>query len=440
MLSPKNFFNHTIYKIISVAFTALFSVYSVTGGILKVPEKAPDDFTPVIRFAACSDIHLDGKEDQVNAERFAEMFNECYAYSENHKSYNKLDAVMVCGDMTDWGRENEYKMYHKVVSENLREGTKMLEVMGNHEFIEEREVEGVNAFDNYKKYINEETEIHTVINGYHFIGISYSDKNENFGDKTKWLDEQLKIATKENKNKPVFVFQHPHPTLTVYGSVNWSEISIRTVLEKYPQVVNFSGHSHYCSADPRTLWQGSFTAMGTGALAGLMGNLNYINGDAYGSIDSGSYSIVEADAEGNIRIRVFDAVNKIFFDNCDYYLKNPAKRLNRIYNWGNMYSLDTRPNFPESAEIKVTVNENDETIITFPSAKGYFEAESYKVTVADGIKTVYENTVLSSYTTAVEDDLSVNLGVLNEGVYQVKIKPSSPYAKQGKALKGEITV
>ena len=78
MLSPKNFFNHTIYKIISVAFTALFSVYSVTGGILKVPEKAPDDFTPVIRFAACSDIHLDGKEDQVNAERFAEMFIDTY--------------------------------------------------------------------------------------------------------------------------------------------------------------------------------------------------------------------------------------------------------------------------------------------------------------------------------------------------------------------------
>ena len=152
MLSAKNFFNHAIYKIISVAFTALFSVYSVTGGIYKVPEKTPDDFTPVLRFAACSDIHLDGDENQVNAKRFAEMFNECYEYSANHESYNGFDAVMVCGDMTDWGRDYEYKVYNKVVSENLRDGTQMLEVMGNHEFIEEREVESVNAFDKYKKY------------------------------------------------------------------------------------------------------------------------------------------------------------------------------------------------------------------------------------------------------------------------------------------------
>lgn len=440
MFPIKNFFVHTLYKIITFAFTAVFGIYSINGGLHEIPPETPEDFVPVLRFAVCSDIHLDGEENQTNAVRFAEMFRESYSYSKSHDKYNNLDAVMVCGDMTDWGREDEYEMYHKVVSENLREGTQILEVMGNHEFIEEREVEGVNAFDNYKKYINEETEIHTVINGYHFIGISYSDKNENFGDKTKWLDEQLKIATKEDKNKPVFVFQHPHPTLTVYGSVNWSEISIRTVLEKYPQVVNFSGHSHYCSADPRTLWQGSFTAMGTGAIAGLMGNLNFINGDAYGSIDSGSYSIVEADAEGNIRIRVFDAVNKIFFDNCDYYLKNPADRKNRIYNWGNMYSLDTKPQFPENVEIEVSTNEADETIISFPSAKGYFEAESYKITVSDGLKVKYENTVLSSYTTAIVDDMKVNLGVLEKGVYKVKIKPSSPYAKQGKALKSEITV
>jgi len=114
--------------------------------------------------------------------------------------------------------------------------------------------------------------------------------------------------------------------------------------------------------------------------------------------------------------------------------------LNRIYNWGNMYSLDTKPQFPENAEIEVSTNEADETIITFPGAKGYFEAESYKIAVSDGLKVKYENTVLSSYTTAIDDDMIVNLGVLEEGVYKVKIKPSSPYAKQGKALKGVITI
>lgn len=440
MISAKNFFNHAISKVITIAFSALFSIYSVTGGLYKTPPITPEDFTPVLRFAVCSDIHLDGKEDQKNAVRFKEMFNECYKYSANHSKYNNLDAVMVCGDMTEWGREIEYKMYEKVVSENLRDGTTMLECMGNHEFIEERETEGINAFDNYRKYVNEETEIHTVINGYHFIGVSYSDKDENFNEKIDWLDEQLKIATREDKNKPVFVFQHPHPTLTVYGSVHWSDIKIRSVLEKYHQVVNFSGHSHYSSTDPRTLWQGSFTAMGTGALSGLLGNLDYLHADSVGSVDSGAYSIVEVDADGNIRIQVYDCVNKAFFENCDYYLKNPANKKNRIYNWGNMNSLDTRPAFPENAEITATVNESGETVITFPDAEGYFKAESYKIVVSKGLKNHYEGTVLSNYIVAVSTEMSVNFGVLEKGTYKVSVRPSSPYGRQGLALRGEITV
>lgn len=440
MISAKNFFNHTISKVITIAFSALFSIYSVTGGLYKTPPITPEDFTPVLRFAVCSDIHLDGKEDQKNAVRFKEMFNECYDYSANHSKYNNLDAVMVCGDMTDWGREIEYQMYEKIVSGNLRDGTIMLECMGNHEFIEERETEGINAFDNYKKYVNEETEIHTVINGYHFIGVSYSDKDENFNEKIDWLDEHLKIATSEDKNKPVFVFQHPHPTLTVYGSVHWSDIKIRAVLEKYPQVVDFSGHSHYSSTDPRTLWQGSFTAMGTGALSGLLGNLDYLHADSVGSVDSGAYSIVEVDADGNIRIQVYDCVNKAFFENCDYYLKNPANKKNRIYNWGNMNSLDTRPAFPENAEITATVNESGETVITFPDAEGYFKAESYKIVVSKGLKNHYEGTVLSNYISAVSTEMNINLGVLEEGTYKVSVRPSSPYGRQGLALRGEITV
>lgn len=440
MISAKNFFNHAISKVITIAFSALFSIYSVTGGLYKTPPLTPEDFTPVLRFAVCSDIHLDGKEDQKNAVRFKEMFNECYKYSANHSKYNNLDAVMVCGDMTEWGREIEYKMYEKVVSENLRDGTTMLECMGNHEFIEERETEGINAFYNYRKYVNEETEIHTVINGYHFIGVSYCDKDENFNEKIDWLDEQLKIATREDKNKPVFVFQHPHPTLTVYGSVHWSDIKIRSVLEKYHQVVNFSGHSHYSSTDPRTLWQGSFTAMGTGALSGLLGNLDYLHADSVGSVDSGAYSIVEVDADGNIRIQVYDCVNKAFFENCDYYLKNPANKKNRIYNWGNMNSLDTRPAFPKNAEIIATVNESGETVITFPDAEGYFKAESYKIVVSKGLKNHYEGTVLSNYISAVSTEMSVNLGVLEKGAYKVSVRPSSPYGRQGLALRGEITV
>lgn len=440
MISWKNSFNHIIYKVITFAFTALFSGYSVFGGLGKEPPETPVDFEPVLRFSVCSDIHLGSEMDQTNSKRYISLFEQSYKYSENHDTYKNLDAVVVCGDFTEEGFESEYQIFNKITNENLKAQTKMLVCMGNHEFIESRNDESVDPFRNYYRYVSENTETHEIINGYHFIGLSYSDNDENFGDKLKWLDSEIKKATTEDKNKPVFVFQHPHPTLTVYGSVNWSDIGVRSVLEKYPQVVDFSGHSHYASIDPRTVWQGSFTAIGTGALTGLMGNLNYISGDAYSQFDTSSYNIVEVDADGNIRMQIYDCEYDMFFMGADYYFKNPADRKNRIYNWGNMYSLDTAPQFPENADITVTAADDNETKLSFPDAVGYFPAESYKITVALKGKNIYEQTVLSDYIVAEERNMTVNLGVLEEGTYKIKIVPSSPYARQGKALKSEFTI
>lgn len=441
MFSFRNSFNHFLYKVITLAFTTLFSGYSLFGGLGKEPPVTPDDFEPILRFTVCSDIHLNSKMNGKNSKRYASLFEQSYEYSKNHSTYNSLDAVMVCGDFTEEGLESEYKVFNKITEDNIKPETKLLVCMGNHEFIESRNDESIDPFANYYKYVSEETETHEVINGYHFIGISYADNDENFNEKLDWLDEELKKATADNKDKPVFVFQHPHPTLTVYGSVNWSDLGVRRVLSKYPQVVDFSGHSHYASVDPRTVWQGSFTAIGTGAVTGLMGNLNYISGDEYGQFDTGSYNIVEVDANGNIRMQIYDCENEKFFTDCEYYFKNPSVKKNRIYTWGNRRSFDTAPQFPENAEITVTINEKNETILSFPDAEGYYPAESYKVKVSRGWKNVFEQTILSDYVVATERDMTVNIGIVDkEGTYKIKIKPSSPYAKQGNALKAEFTL
>ncbi len=427
-------------KAMTLFFSAFFSVCSIGSPLHKQPPAVPEDFTPVLRFVACSDVHLSGEEGDLNAERFRALFDNTVAYSNASEAYKGFDAVMVCGDMTEWGRDKEYASFREIIDEKCPEGTEMLVCMGNHEFIEERETEGINAFDNYRKYVSENEDTHTVINGYHFIGLSYSDKDENFGKKTKWLDEEIKKAVADIGDKPVFVFQHPHPTLTVYGSINWSDLSIRAVLSKYPQVVDFSGHSHYNGADPRSIWQGSFTAIGTGALTGLIGNNNYLDGDAGTTIPSASYCIVEVDAQGNIRIQVRDAHNNMPYPECDYYLSDVTKRINHYYTWNNQKSFDTRPEFPESAEIKAQVNEEGETVITFPDAKGYYDAQSYSVVVRKGIQAVYSQTVLSDYVHAVDDGKSVNVGVLESGSYTVSVEPMSPYSKTGRALVGNIEV
>lgn len=435
-----NFFSQVIFKILSVLLSLTFGITGILGGSnLDDAGHTPDDFTPVVRFVVCSDIHLNGDETQQAAIRFANLFTDMYEYAEGCE-YKNLDAIVVAGDFTGGGAEKEYQIYNKIINENKKEGTQILTVLGNHEFIDYRDVDASVGYDVYRKYVNEDVDTDIVINGYHFIGVSYDDNGETFSGKTKWLDERLAKATEEDPDKPIFVYQHPHPALTVYGSVNWGDVDTRAVLSKYPQVVNFSGHSHYAASDPRSVWQGEFTAVGCGSLSAFMGNLNYIEGDKDAPGNSGGAWIVECDANGNVSMKLYDIENRIFFSNIDYYFTDLSDVSKRTHSWEKQESLDTAPEFPEDATVTSYTNENSDTVITFPEAKGYYYAENYKITVTKKLKTVYEQTVISEYVRATDDDVSVNLGQLEAGEYKVKIVAYSPYAKKGETIKQTIIV
>ena len=297
-----NFFSQLISKLLTSVFGTAFSLTDMKSGFTAENVKTPVDFTPVLRFVACSDIHLNGEENQETAERLKKFINDMYDYADS-SDYKSLDAIMVAGDFTGGGAEKEYEMFNKIIDENVKESTQLLTVLGNHEFIDYRDVDATVGYKVYKKFINEDVDTDVVINGYHFIGVSYTDDGKSFTDKTQWLEEKLSEATLEDPTKPIFVYQHPHPAFTVYGSGNWGDFTVRTVLDKYPQVVDFSGHSHYFSGDPRSVWQGEFTAVGCGALKAFMGNLNYVNGDEDAPGSSGGAWVVEVDAEGNVRMK-----------------------------------------------------------------------------------------------------------------------------------------
>ena len=435
-----NIFSQLIFKFLSALLSLTFT-FTSTGSTLAPEEvmRTPDDFTPVVRFIACSDVHLNGEEDQQAAVRFATLFNDMYDYAESCE-YQNIDAIIVAGDFTGGGAEKEYQIFNKIVEENKKEETQLLTILGNHEFIDYRDVDASVGYDVYQQYVNERVDTDVVINGYHFIGVSYDPNGKTFSGKTQWLDDQLAKATAEDPDKPIFVYQHPHAFMTVYGSANWGDVELRAVLSKYPQVVDFSGHSHYAASDPRSVWQGEFTAVGCGSLSAFMGNLNYIEGDVDAPGDSGGAWLVECDAEGNVSMKLYDIENRMFFSNIDYYLTNLSDASNRTYSWPQQESLDTAPEFPVDAKVTSYMDENCDTVITFPEATGYYPAENYKITVSQGLKIVYDKTVISEYVRATDDDVCVNLGQLLSGEYKVRIVAYSPYAKEGQTIIQTIKV
>ena len=134
--------------------------------------------------------------------------------------------------------------------------------MGNHEFYG-----GNQAF--WKKTFGVEPNARYQVNGYQFIAISPEKGTMADGDymyALEWFQRELEEAVAADPEKPVFVFQHYPVTPTVYGGRgldDWGAEDLFDTLQKYPTVVNFSGHTHYPLTDPRVAWQGNFSAFGT---------------------------------------------------------------------------------------------------------------------------------------------------------------------------------
>ena len=436
------YFHHAMHKIITVAFAGLFGIYSLCAGVREVKTEKAENFQPVLRFTVCSDVHLSKEESGLkNAERFKQMFNVAYDIA-GSSDYKGLDAVLVAGDMTDGGRAEEYELYRDITEECVKDGTELLTVMGNHEHIAYRDTDTPQkAVEVFRQYVSDAEDYHKVIGGYHFIGVSYDDSGkEEFKTKLEWLRAELDKAVADTGDKPIFVTQHPHPALTVYGSVNWANMDIRVVLKDYPQVVDFSGHSHYAANDPRSIHQSTFTAIGCGAITGAMGNLSYISGDEYGDGESGTFWLCEVDKDGNVRLRLYDIISDCFYEGIDYLLKDVGNKKNRTYTWSRMMAQDTAPTFPADAKIAVATDKNGEVSVTFPEASGYYRAENYKITLSSNGEAVENKVVLSDYTRATDFEKEVTFGKLGEGQYTVKIRAFSPYAKRGDTLEWGFSV
>lgn len=433
MFSFMNIMRTLLAKLISGLYT-LLTIFGAGLPLGKTLPKAPADFTPVVRFAVCSDVHLNGDPEQAEAKRLAKLIDFMNDYSEQQE-YKGFDALAVAGDFANTGDRAQYRLFNEIVNEHMKEDTQLLCCAGNHEYISYRDVDASQGNTVFREEMNRDTETHAVINGYHFILCSYCDDGKTFTKKCSWLDNEIKSAVKDSGDRPVFVFQHPAPFATVYGSISWGDASIPAVLLKYPQVIDFSGHSHYPVNDPRSIWQGGYTAFGCGTLSYFETELDGIAGNfPYSYEQAAQFYIVEADADGNVKVMPYDLITDSFFDN-EYYLSNLADR-NFEYSYAKIKALDSAPEFPDDTDIHTSLSEEGETVLTFTGAKDVFVTESYKVSVTKNAVKVFEDNFSGKYMYLFEDDIyDVNLGKLESGkTYKVQIVALNAYAQTSQPL------
>lgn len=256
-------------------------------------EKAAKDIP--FRFSVMSDIHV-----QAGYEKSIRRFQSALT---DLTRLGFSDTLVINGDLSN-GMPGDLQTLNKVLK-NTPHPQQVYYTIGNHEFFRAwRDFQG-----NWKKsqFPNGESEQQSIqrfldltgekkvyydrwIKNYHFIFLGsehYRQTNPSFKedaylsvDQLNWLKEKLAEGD-HREGKPVFVFLHQPLPYTVSGSNGWGNErgviqskQLKEILVQHPEVILFSGHTHWELKLPTTLVQHVFTMVNSSSVLEPWSNKN----------------------------------------------------------------------------------------------------------------------------------------------------------------------
>lgn len=432
--------------------------------------EAPRELSPVfdeskiaLSLAAISDVHIEGASDAY-ANKFTSALNQLKVKAAESDA-NGIDGVMVVGDLIQRA-EITMAQNFKALYEDVFKPTEvpMIYTIGNHDMNPKydwtpstvaQSVAMANTFgDEYFKTDIDNTmrnnyeARHCVIGGYHILAVTPNgDQPITYSPNViTWLDQQLDAITKTDPNRYVIVLTHPMIYNTIYGSLlgedggvwtstlpnYWATRVLTGVLEKYPQVVSFHGHLHFPINDPRSLWQGKWTALGCGSTrymaiepAGWEG----ISSTPTVMNDANNFSqgyLVQFDVNGNMRIVKMD-----FFNNGTigepYVMQYPDAAGANLAKYNNV-TRKAANQAPTMSTIEAKdVKDNEAASVTFAAGKDDEFVHHYVITLSKGGNVVATKKILADFylhpnTSEMKSSWTYGFGTLSEsGQYTVSV-------------------
>ena len=378
------------------------------------PSVDPDEtaFVPTLRFIVTSDTHIStGTEN--SAATFKNAVTQIAAYVNDpnrNEGYGKLDAVAVAGDITGAGNgyhggtEEEFIAAKNVFESVLPEGTELILALGNHDYGNGL-LDGVRYTDvaiaeghraSFESVFGVDAAQDIVIGGYHFItvdNLGKSPDNSRYGhdyseESVAWVEETL-AAANTDPGKPIFVFQHIGNHKTVIGTSadtygSNSSVALTEVESKYPNLFVFSGHTHFQINDECSIYQGDYTAINTGALAGTAKSTNGGKDQTIATTSSplpNAVYLVEADENGRVRVRMWSTDKNGFFGEewiIDSYDKDEFTYTADRFDSNDLF-------FAENAKItQKTLTSTSITASFLPVPEESLTARAYEAIVTDG--------------------------------------------------------
>ena len=178
----------------------------------------------------------------------------------------KLDAIVLLGDVAEFGRECEYKLASEILNDVGDKFDKFFAVTGNHDIRLRNHKKQMAKFNSFIRSVDggvvgsdEHYYFSYEIKGCKFIfmGSDYTALEGEFlsREQLKMVDREITDA--EKRNMPVFVFNHQTLRDTnglpevwtgrpnTRGSVGFQSDSVLHIFEKHKNTIFVTGHLHY---------------------------------------------------------------------------------------------------------------------------------------------------------------------------------------------------
>lgn len=223
-------------------------------------EAVPQPDEALLSLLILSDLHI-SQDDPNTIEHLKQTLDDATAWNE------RIDAVILTGDLTEYGREKDYRELKKVLS--AYELPPVYANMGNHDYYDIW-INAFGAFDKdskpngksdqgsrerFQTFFGLERPYHQAAVREHSVILlsqeTYVEEKPEVGEgawyseeQLKWFEEQMAAAP---KGKPVFVMTHqPLPPAGKDGGSHQliPARRFREILKPYKNVFVFCGHRH----------------------------------------------------------------------------------------------------------------------------------------------------------------------------------------------------
>ncbi|MGL5378361.1 metallophosphoesterase [Clostridium sp.] len=304
------------------------------------------------------------------------------------------DALIIAGDLTDNGYISQYNAFNSIYEKYGNKDSKLLTVMGNHDYW--NGLTPKMAQERFKEQVGTDLQTHEVVEGYHFIQVS-TEGSSTHGDFSSnlvnWLKAELDKAVADGGDKPIFLTVHQHIKGTVYGSDDWGNDALYDVLKDYPQVITFSGHSHYPMNDERSIHQRDFTSIGTSAISYTELEPGKINGSVPPNASDFSQGMILRVSEDKVDIERLDFHNdEVIKEN--WTVELPSSKENFKYT-DERSEERNKPFFRADANITASNINEDSASITFDQGEHEDFVHSYKIDAVNKSTGAVEKSVLA---------------------------------------------